>query len=304
MREFSLTNRSEINWDNFWEYDLEFDWDKNWENDVEFFNNARGKNPVKMLVDEDFDDDWCPCMRRPYYQLRGKPVSPEQAMEILIRTESLWSWEFDGNKTLPCYVGSALFRNSCYNIPLDWRTGWVHPDGTIGQNDMTGFKYPEIREMMEDIVPIVTAFPYLDFFAGLSYRNEQIGDQNDWHPDDWEEYQKEGFTALIECGIWVHDSTIEIVNENKAKELYKTYEKLYEVPNKAIYESDYHTTQEPLELDWNYFRKALELVKMPDLENFLAEYEKRLKKRAEQFRSFRGWYDKVLDSKPTTNGNS
>lgn len=271
------------------------------EEDWDMCEYVYSENPVKMLVDEDFDDDWCPLARRPYYQLRGKPVSPEQAMEILIRTESLWSWEFNGKITPPCYVGSALFRNSCYNIPLDWRTGWVHPDGTIGQNDMTGFKYPEVKDIMTDLVPIVTAFPYLDFFAGISYRDEQIGDQKDYHPDDWEKYQQEGFTYLIECGIWVHDNTVEIVNENKAVELYKTYEKLYEVPNKAIYESDYHTTQEPLELDWDYFRRALELVEMPDLDSFLAEYEKRLKKRAEWNN---GWYQNVIKSMSLENGNA
>lgn len=258
-------------------------------------------NPMKMLVDEDFEDDWCPLARRPYYQLRGRPVTPKQAMEILIRTESLWSWEFGGQNTLPCCVASPLFRNSYYNIPLGWRTGWVHPDGTIGQNDKTGYKYPEIRDMMESLVPVVTAFPYLDFFVGISYRDEQLGGQKDWYPDDWEDYQKEGFTSIIECGVWVHDNTIEIVNKEKAKDLYKTYENLYEVPNKAIYESDYHTTQEPLELDWNYFKKALEMVGMTDLKGFLAEYEERLKKKAEWSD---GWYQNVIKSIPISNDNS
>lgn len=255
-----------------------------------------GENPIKMLVDDSFDDYWCGTARRPYFQLRGKPVTREQAMEILIRTESLWSWEFSGEITPPGYVLSSLCRNSCYNIPLNWRTCWVHPDGTIGQNDMFGFTWAEVNEIMCDFVPLVSAFPYLDFFVGVSYYDEHLPEKENWYPPEWEEYQKDGFSSLIRYGIWIHDKTIEIVNEDAARKLYREYERLYEASNKAIYESDYYTDQEPMELDWEYFKRAVESINMPDSDGFLREYAARLEKRLAKF-SFYEWIAKVLNSK-------
>lgn len=251
------------------------------DNDWEMYEFIHGEKPVKMLVDEEFDDHWCGMARRPYFQLRGRPVTPEQAMEILIRTESLWDWNFDSEKTLPCFVPSALCRNSYYTIAFDWRTGWVHPDGTIGQNNMFGFKYAEIHEIIRDLVPIVSAFPYLDYFIGVSYMDEHLPEREDC--------QKNKFAASIQYGIWVHDKTIEIVNGSAARKLYTKYEKLYEVPNKAIYETDYYTDQEPLTLDWKYFKQAIELVNMPNSEDFLRKYASRL--------SDIKWQGKVLTSK-------
>ena len=46
---------------------------------------------VKVIVDkevEGFDSD----VRRPHYRMRGKPVTPEQAFEIICRTDSFF-WE-------------------------------------------------------------------------------------------------------------------------------------------------------------------------------------------------------------------
>lgn len=265
--------------------------DDNWE----MYEYIYGENPVKMLVDDAFDDYWCGLARRPYYQLRGKPVTPEQAMEIFIRTESVWSWEFDYEKTLPGYVSSNLCRNSCYNIPLDWRTCWVHPDGTIGQNNMFGFKWAEVNEIMRDFVPLVSAFPYLDFFVGVSYYDEHLPEKEDWHLPEWEEYQEKGFSCLIEYGIWIHDKTIEIVDKDTARKLYREYERLYEVSNKAIYETDYYTDKAFEELDWEYFKRAVESVNMPNAEEFLRDYAARLKKRAEHIPG--EWYNKLLASK-------
>lgn len=264
--------------------------------DWDMYEYMYNDDPVKMLVDDKFDDYWCGTARRPYFQLRGKPVTPEQAMEILIRTESLWSWEYHNTDVLPCYVGSDLCRNSCYNIPLHWRTCWVHPDGTIGQNNMFGFKYAEVHEIMEDFVPIVTAFPYLDLFIGVSYWDEIIPEKEDWYLSEWEAYQKKGFSTVIEYGIWVHDNTIEIVDKDRAKELYKEYERLYEVPNKAVYERNYYTKKDPSALDWEYFVRALKLVGMPDPDNFLSDYGRRLKERSKLFYSD-NWYGKLLTSR-------
>ena len=44
---------------------------------------------IELFIDEDMDE-YDSIARRPYYRLRGKPVSKEQAFEVIRRTDSIF----------------------------------------------------------------------------------------------------------------------------------------------------------------------------------------------------------------------
>jgi hypothetical protein len=129
----------------------------------------------------------------------GKKVTPEQAMEILIRTDSWW---FSGNdhhleKQLKEIAGLYLDKDNCE----DWRTahdldqvvkeahgvldleyltnarivsswvggphGWCDWNGNIFCNNYNIGKWPSVKEVYEEWEKIAAAFPYLDLRCQL-----------------------------------------------------------------------------------------------------------------------------------------
>lgn len=264
--------------------------DDNWN----LYEYLYGENPVRCFFEETLRFNPNSIANYPYYRLRGKPVTPEQAMEIIIRTDNLW-FDFDYNKPFDEYVPSTLIENRYYDHGSSDRTGWVHPDGTIGQNTRFGKGYPYIEEIFESLVPLAGSFPYLDFFVGVSWYGD-VSNRENFDDEDWENFQKKGFYPLVRYGIRVRSRTIEIFDRFNASRLYREYEQLYEVPNKKIYEENYYTNDEPFKLDWEYFLGALKLITLPNREEFLRKYTADLKNVCSEYNNC-VWQSNVLNSK-------
>jgi hypothetical protein len=96
---------------------------------------------IEIIIDKDMDQ-YDSITRRPYYRLRGKPVSKEQAFEVIRRTDAIFRFDIK----LPYasdYIRTCHIRNWWFNrnhFPSDM--GWIHSDGTVGGNGITD-KYPE-----------------------------------------------------------------------------------------------------------------------------------------------------------------
>lgn len=90
------------------------------------------------------------CIRRPYYRLIGKPVTQEQALEIIARTDRFWT----------CVAGSELFEKVrdqfvytyspmnaywFYNL-FPSQHGFVKPNGNVYSDGITA-KWFEVNEL-------------------------------------------------------------------------------------------------------------------------------------------------------------
>lgn len=110
-------------------------------------------------------------IRRPYYRMRGKPVTEEQAFDIICRTDNFFK------PIVPTYVFSRFFRswdfhNSLienYNKPYCY--GWVHTDGTIGCN-ASAYGCIEVNAFLTEWLEKLVAFPYLDLVIAVTKWNE------------------------------------------------------------------------------------------------------------------------------------
>ena len=161
----------------------------------------------------------------PYYRLRGKPVTPEQALDIIRRTDSIFSYAA-GEAMGPDYIGNLNFINFWLQTKNDTSTpyGWVHPDGTIGLNTNTT-KYPDWAEFLYEILGLKMAFPYLDFVIAITDWNcspnyvwEQSSSGVDLHEKVDSDYPD--FLEHVDYGIWVHDNKIEFMEPRRAKQIH------------------------------------------------------------------------------------
>jgi len=216
----------------------------------------------EIIVDEevrDFDSD----VRRPYYRMRGKPVTQEQALEIIRRTDSFFStmfWELGEHH--PDYIGTGNFNNWLIernHYPFGY--GWIHRDGTVGGNAITQ-KYPNAEEFIEEWSASLSAFPYLDLVIAVTRWNElpdELWEMNDDQRPDFEsaEYDEE-FLAAIEVGIYVHDGTVEIMSPERTRQKYQAYAALYEVADRDKYKSEYYDDRGIVQVTEEDLRKCIE----------------------------------------------
>ena len=156
---------------------------------------------------------WDSFTRRPYYRMRGKKVTEEQAAQII---ESI-------NR-----IVNERGEKEYYLINLERP---VSPAGTVGVNDIMS-KYPNNNEIIQDVLNLILRFPFLDFMAAVSDWDEiPPGSwKNDFHEYEYigeTLYEYKDFSENLELGIWVHDNKIEFLNENNAKKKYNEYDKLY-----------------------------------------------------------------------------
>ena len=222
----------------------------------------------KVIVDKEVEgfDSY---VRRPYYRMRGKSVTPEQAFEIICRTDSFF-WDIERIACCPQrYIGSCNFNNwliECNHYPFGY--GWIHTDGTVGGNAITQ-KYPTAEEFIGEWSENLKAFPYLDLVIAVTEWNEipdDVWDADDDQRRDFEaaEYDEEFLDAIM-VGIYVHNNTVEIMSPERTREKYKEYAALYEDPNRDKYRSDYYDKHGIVQVDEAYLRRCLESYELdPD----------------------------------------
>lgn len=184
-------------------------------------------------------------VRRPYYRMRGKPVSKEQAFEIIRRSDNFFYFYVDNIKEHPDFVRCIDFDNWVI-MKNHTSMGWIHADGTIGVNGITQ-KYPEIETMLMEWIMFLLTFPYLDLVIGVTVCDEVL--------EYYEEF--ETFEDAIAFGIYVHDNTVEILNKADAVKKYKEYDRAYGQPSEKFV-ADYYDDNKIVQVSEQYLRKCIE----------------------------------------------
>lgn len=201
-------------------------------------------NDIQIIADAEVED-FESYTKYPYYRMRGKRVKEAQAQEIIRRTTG----KSEDIKLLH-------FNNHWNSEHLSFCQGWCHPSGIIGTNSTT-VKYPNIAEILLDMLLLNNAFPYLDFVIALTdwenhppyVMKEQL---RIWDSDKKKDKQdrerlrkleysdEEAFMQHIVLGVWLHGQTIEFMEPGRAKDKYLEYEQAYSDPNKFIYIPGYY----------------------------------------------------------------
>lgn len=187
--------------------------------------------------------------KRPYYKMRGKRVTEQQALEIISRADQFWNYDLKHDK----YVYTFHFTN-WWIARSHYGYGWCHPNGIIGLNGITD-RYPNILELIEDAIRLKYAFPYLDLVIAITGWEERPPEWYDWQEEiekikDKKERAKAerelpyreypNFLDNIEIGIWIHSGAIEFLGPARAKEKYTEYEGLYSELNREVYIPQYY----------------------------------------------------------------
>ncbi|MDE6622197.1 MAG: hypothetical protein K2K74_17240 [Lachnospiraceae bacterium] len=195
--------------------------------------------------------------------MRGKPVTKEQAFELIRRTDNFFRG-IDEIRRSDDFVSSVNFDNWLIHknhYPQGY--GWVHTDGTIGNNSITQI-YPELYEFIGEWFEKLMKFPYLDLVIAVTCWDELLNAL-------WEDLGKDFFKAKshefevsddlfisgVRIGIYIHDKTLEILTPKKAIRKYKEYAKLYE-KNKEVYISEYYQDNGIVQVDLPYARRCIE----------------------------------------------
>ena len=178
-------------------------------------NNIENPNIIGSMV------NWESHTRRPYYRMRGRSVTREQAAEIMRYTD----WK-------------NHHETSLINFN-DWR----REDGFIG-GDGNMSKWPTSMELLLDMFIIASEFDYLDFFIAIT----NIDEINFSYEIDWKTHEIirdyslyggiDGWYDRINLGIQVKDGRFDIYDDKKTiKKLYNQYKEMYEV--KGLFEYDH-----------------------------------------------------------------
>ena len=183
-------------------------------------------------------------VRRPYYRMRGVPVTREQAFDIIRRTDRFFDFYVNAVCNHEDYIGCVNFDNCL----IQENHGWIHADGTIGTNAVTQ-KYPTVREFIEEWYRLFFAFPYLDLIIAVTWGNE--GPWGD------EMVSEEEFCKEVVVGIYVHDRKLEILNPSDTIAKYEEYDKRYGTPPEK-FEQEYYERHKIEQANPAYLRKCIE----------------------------------------------
>lgn len=241
------------------------------------------------VAKKDFD------VRRPYFRMRGKPVTEEQAFDIIRRTDNFFRWDMRKYNLEGFLVSDRFLLDNLWYSPNFYPhpRGWIRPDGIVGQNGVTG-KYPDEQEFIYSVLALKEAFPYLDFMVAVTDWNEipdylwdlmekshDAAEDNDL--DQYRQYKDEydrlhtsedypDFQEHIVYGILVYDDKVELMAPARAKEKYLEYNSLYGGEAEAIFTMDYYMDRNIQPADFAYLQRCIRSYGLnPD--DVLAKYE-------------------------------
>lgn len=111
-------------------------------------------------------------VRKPLVLVRGRPITVEQAKELITGEEPLFGdgrnpecWWFDPR------MKRGVLENIFYKSGYSWLSTWVYSDGTIG-GDLMSVKYPEWDEMILPYMHLAEKYPFLDMVVSYTLYNE------------------------------------------------------------------------------------------------------------------------------------
>ena len=266
---------------------------------------------LTVIDDTDGKARWTSEAREPYFRLRGKRLSEEQAFEILTRTEYIFEravWEVRQEESaLKKAVGewyekirrngyegnpSTFFSNDYFSGSMGrYIGGYVWPDGRVGLNEIM-YKYPFMDEILDQFMDWAMKYPCLelilvitkwDGMSPMRYKAsvldylEQIP-----NPDrDLDEYQKpyEPIPAeAVDCAVEIKPGLIHFLTPEEGLKKLAEYDQQYtEEERRQFASSDYHSHTGVRELNRDHLLRMIEYYGgAPDLvkEHILRLYEK------------------------------
>ena len=213
-------------------------------------------------------------VRRPYFRVRGRPVTEEQAFDILRRTNMPPANDnlMRGYPWKDLVHASGILDNKWWSW---FPQGWVLPDGTVGMNDHSGIKYPCESEIVAALLPLELAFPYLDLVIAITdwdevppYIWETLGEGDDG-PHEREDYPD--FLEHVILGVWLHGDTMELMAPERTLEKYVEYDRLYSGPDGERFKQHYWYLKHRSPIDSAYLSRLIRSHGL-DPEEVLAGY--------------------------------
>lgn len=220
--------------------------------------------------------------RRPYYRMRGKRLTENQAFEIIRRTDNFFRmldsvWEHED------FIGCINFDN--WIIPRNRFSGgygWIHRDGTMGVDAITK-KYPSVDEIVREWFQKLKAFPELELVIALTAWNEKPWELLEWESEmfqrlrwwegcgeiyleklreqmeenrtEAERFDREFFQG-VEYGVYIHGKKIELLNSEDTKKVYQEYDALYSQPREK-YLPEYYEKSGMIQADLSYLKRCI-----------------------------------------------
>lgn len=215
---------------------------------------------IEIAISDDDSINKIELTRRPYYRMRGKSVTEEQAFDIIRKTDNFFRFKTRDIAYHNDFIACLNFDNWLIERNHSpWGYGWIHVDGTIGGNAITQ-KYPDLKEFILEWVTKLVAFPYLDLIIAVTYWDEYppevFDNDNEMYLFYTSAYDKKFYDA-IEVGIYVHDNKVEILNHHDTVLKYKEYDKLYGNPREK-FEPDYYERNGVSQITMSYLRRCIE----------------------------------------------
>ncbi|WP_320936763.1 hypothetical protein [Enterocloster lavalensis] len=213
----------------------------------------------EIIVDEEVRE-FKSFTRRPYYRMRGKKVTADQAFDIIRRVDNVFRSGTSAVQEHADYIGSMNFDSWIFDrhhYPRHY--GWIHADGTVGCDAITQ-KYPDVDEFIAEWFIKMMAFPYLDLVIAITDWDESPPSAASGFTYKYNPYDRTipTFEESIVCGIWVHDQVLEIMSPKRTVKKYAEYVKLYEGKNRDKYLPEYYQDNGIVQADENYLKRCIE----------------------------------------------
>jgi len=192
------------------------------------------------------EDSFVDMEKHPYFRMRGKRVTKEQAFDIISRESVDKRNHFIKRAENIIEESHALQFTEIklhHTSRFDWIRSWIDPDGAVGETNYCAWKYPDGLRLMEEHMLNAKRYPFLKYV--IVYTMHDAVSREDLYYEDgiFHDIEDTIFWGGFEYALWVHDGGVERVDRDKAKELYEEYQSEY--PCEEMFMRD----------DWNKYIK-------------------------------------------------
>lgn len=192
------------------------------------------------------EDSFVDMEKHPYFRMRGKRVTKEQAFDIISRESVDKRNQFIKRAENIIEESPALQFTEIklhHTSRFDWIRSWIDPDGAVGETNYCAWKYPDGLRLMEEHMLNAKRYPFLKYV--IVYTMHDAVSREDLYYEDgiFHDIEDRIFWGGFEYALWVHDGGVERVDRDKAKELYEEYQSEY--PCEEMFMRD----------DWNKYIK-------------------------------------------------
>ena len=112
-------------------------------------------------------------VRRPLVLVRGRSISREQAMQLIVGEEPLFGKGSDDERSwFDPRSNRGVLKNIFYRQGYSWLSTWVYTDGTIGGDLVHLGRYPELEEFVPMYADLAGKYPFLDMLVSYTLVDE------------------------------------------------------------------------------------------------------------------------------------